>query len=78
MKQNLEQEIAEFLFQMLGIAGLDRIENLVGFLNQIRSQGRVRLPFCDPTDSHQVREGAPGRRPGLRRVFRRFRRKNSP
>jgi hypothetical protein len=43
MENDLQQKIAEFLLQVCVIAGLDRRDNLVSFLDQTGSQRAVRL-----------------------------------
>ncbi len=43
MKQDLKQEIAQLLGQFFRGLGFDRIENLVGFLDQVSAEARVCL-----------------------------------
>ena len=43
MDGDLEQEIAELVAQTVEIAGVERLERLIGLLEQMRPQARVRL-----------------------------------
>src|SRR5690625_4838684 len=43
VEQDLEQEVAEFLAQVVIVAGLDRLESLVGLLEQVGGQAAVGL-----------------------------------
>jgi hypothetical protein len=41
--QHLEQEIAEFLAQCSGLETVDRLEHLIGFLEQVWAETAMRL-----------------------------------
>ena len=41
--EHLEQQVAELLAQRRGVGGVDRLEHLVGFLEQVRPQAAMRL-----------------------------------
>ena len=43
MKKHLQQHISEFLAQLIGVAAVHRVEQLVGFLQQVAAQRVVRL-----------------------------------
>ena len=65
MKKDLKEEVAQFLGQFLGGLGFDRIEDLIGFLDQVGAEARVCLLAIPRAatggtesglDSDQVRE----------------------
>src|SRR5579863_3340557 len=43
MKNDLKEQVAHLLGKFVGVAGFERVENFVSFLNQIRAQGFVGL-----------------------------------
>ena len=50
---DLQQQVAELLAQVLGVTGVDRLEGLVGLLEQVAGQGPVGLPA--PSSAHSAR-----------------------
>ena len=43
VKHDLEKRIAQLLLQKVGVAVINGLDDLVGFFDQIRAQGLVRL-----------------------------------
>ena len=67
VEHHLQQHVAEFLAEGLLIPGLERLERLVGLLEQVRGERRMGLPGVPGTlhaqpvhGRHQVEEPGPG------------------
>jgi hypothetical protein len=43
MEHDLQQQVSELVLQALGVAGVDRLEGLVGLLEQVLSERLMRL-----------------------------------
>jgi hypothetical protein len=71
VKDDLQQQIAELLRELPGIAAVQRVQRLVGLLHQIRAQRIVRLLAVPGTAAGRPQPGLQGyeRLKGLANLF---------
>ena len=68
VKKHLQQHISEFLAQLVGVAAVHRVEQLVGLLQQVAAQRVVRLLALPRARGAQLVHHAPPRRPAAHRA----------